>query len=65
MCMREYQDHPLCDFLFCGRRLFGLQDKELLPYPNDADFGYSLLRTAYGAFGLEPRHLAYRYDGPH
>jgi glycosyltransferase involved in cell wall biosynthesis len=45
--LREYQDHPLCDFLFCGRRLFGLQNKELLPYPNDADFGYSLLRTAY------------------
>lgn len=41
-----YDRHP-CDFLFCGRRLFGLKDEILLPFPNDIDFGYSVLSTAY------------------
>jgi glycosyltransferase involved in cell wall biosynthesis len=42
-----YRRHPSCDFLFCGRRLFGLQDAVLLPYPNNRDFGYSVLSTAH------------------
>lgn len=42
-----YHRQASCDFLFCGRRLFGLQDDVLLPYPTDRDFGYSVLSTAH------------------
>jgi hypothetical protein len=45
--LREYENHPSCDFLFCGLRLIGLQNEERLRYPADTDFGYSLLRTAF------------------
>jgi len=36
-----------CDFLYCGRRLFGQQDGLLLEYPHDRDLGYSVIRAAY------------------
>lgn len=42
-----YGRHPACDFLFCGRRLFGQQEGDDLPFPDDRDFGYSVLHTAH------------------
>lgn len=45
--LNTYNRHPSCDFLFCGRRLFGIQDGLLLPFQKDRDFGYSVLSTAY------------------
>lgn len=43
----DIYDRQPCDFLFCGRRLFGLKDEVVLPFSNDIDFGYSVLSTAY------------------
>ncbi len=42
-----YDCYPSCDFLFCGRRLFGKRQDTVLPFPSDRDFGYSVLRTVY------------------
>ncbi len=43
----SYDRQPSCDFLFCAKRMFGLQDRVLLPFSKDRDFGYSVLSTAY------------------
>jgi glycosyltransferase involved in cell wall biosynthesis len=42
-----YRQHASCDFLTCGRRLFGQQDRILLTFPEDRDLGYSVIQTAY------------------
>jgi glycosyltransferase involved in cell wall biosynthesis len=41
-----YRHDTSCDFLFCGRRNFGLQDRTVLAFPEDRDLGYSLIQTA-------------------
>jgi glycosyltransferase involved in cell wall biosynthesis len=45
--LSTYTQHPSCDFLFCGRRLFGKRTGDVLPFPGDRDFGYSVLQTMY------------------
>lgn len=42
-----YRQHPSCDFLFCGRRLFGECQGTVMAFPNDRDLGYSLVETAF------------------
>jgi glycosyltransferase involved in cell wall biosynthesis len=41
-----YRQDASCDFLFCGRRLFGQKDRKVLAFPEDRDLGYSLIQTA-------------------
>ena len=42
-----YRQYSRCDFLFCGRQLFGQQDRTVLAFPEDRDLGYSAIQTAY------------------
>jgi glycosyltransferase involved in cell wall biosynthesis len=42
-----YRQAPSCDFLFCGRQLFGQQTRTLMAFPTSRDLGYSLVETAY------------------
>lgn len=42
-----YRRHRNCDFLFCGRRLFGRKEEVLLNFPEDRDLGYSVVLTAF------------------
>ncbi|HVT27086.1 MAG TPA: glycosyltransferase family 2 protein [Lacipirellulaceae bacterium] len=50
--LEVFQRDPACDFLFCGRRLFGNQAGVELPYPADRDFGYSILRASFLRFWI-------------
>ncbi len=45
--LAEYHRHPVCDFIFCGRRHFGDREGVSLKFPEDRDLGYSVIRTAY------------------
>jgi glycosyltransferase involved in cell wall biosynthesis len=45
--LEVYDRGPGCDFLFCGRRLFGQKEGLHLAFPEDRDLGYSVIRTAY------------------
>src|SRR4051812_2312173 len=45
--LRVYNCHPSCDFLACGRQMFGQEDGISLRYSMDRDFGYSVLNTAH------------------
>lgn len=42
-----YRQNASCDFLYCGRRLFGQQDRTMLDFPEDRDLGYSVIQTAF------------------
>jgi glycosyltransferase involved in cell wall biosynthesis len=42
---RYYQEHPECDFLYCGYRKFGNLESEELSTTGDRDLGFSLIRT--------------------
>jgi glycosyltransferase involved in cell wall biosynthesis len=45
--LHVYRREADCDFLFCGRRLFGQRDETVLAFPEDRDLGYSLTQTAF------------------
>lgn len=45
--LHRYERSPDCDFLYCGRRYFGQREGDSLPYANDRDLGYSVIRTLY------------------
>ena len=45
--LRVYDRHPSCDFLACGRQMFGNKVGVSFRYPTDRDFGYSALNTAH------------------
>ena len=40
-----YKENPACEFLFCGRKEFGLSDNRLRSHNKDTDYGYTLLLT--------------------
>ena len=42
-----YQHDQECDFLSCGRRLFGDKEGVLLDFSVDRDLGYSVIQAAY------------------
>lgn len=43
-----YAERPEVDFVFCGREVFGTQNRIDLPYPTDQDFGYSVAGVTLG-----------------
>ena len=40
-----YNENPSCDFLFCGRKEFGLSNRVIREKSQDTDYGYTLLLT--------------------
>ena len=42
-----YDRHRDCDFLACGRRMFGQREGVSLKFPTDRDLGYSVIFTAF------------------
>jgi glycosyltransferase involved in cell wall biosynthesis len=45
--LSAYDRYASCDFLFCGRRFFGHEDRIERRFTQDHDFGYTVLRAAY------------------
>lgn len=41
-----FRQHPGCDFVFCGRQLFGQRNEMMIAFADDRDLGYSLIETA-------------------
>jgi glycosyltransferase involved in cell wall biosynthesis len=45
--LQVYQQDPSCDFLYCGRVLFGQRNETIMAFSEDRNLGYSLIETAY------------------
>jgi glycosyltransferase involved in cell wall biosynthesis len=45
--LEVYQRDSLCDFLACGRRLFGRVNETRLIFPDDRDLGYAKILTHF------------------